>query len=247
MYSESHCHLGDMNLSDLHEAEKQGFRLLLNSGIDLPSSQKAIETARIHKIAKACIGIHPWYADEYDSNVRNKFIELAEDPECVAISEIGLDFVGRMTHEWVREDSYIDRKIQYETLDSQLGLARELSLPAIIHDRAPKMEVLDILEKSGNTNTGLAIHGFSKDLDYARRCVDNGIYLSVGLRTLQEADPVYTKAVTDTPLEYLLTETDSNKPEGVKTVCQLIANLKDTTMEEVGRVTTNNLINICSL
>lgn len=247
MYSESHCHLGDMNLADLQEAEKQGFKLLLNSGIDLPSSKQAIETAYRHRIAKACIGVHPWYANEYNSKVRDTFIELSEDPECVAISEIGLDFVGRMTHEWVREDSYIDRKIQYETLDSQLGLARELSLPAIVHDRAPKMEILEILEKSGNTNTGLAIHGFSKDLDYARRCVDNGIYLSVGLRTIQEADPVYTRAIKETPLEYLLTETDSNKPEGIKTVCQLIANLKDTAMEEVGRVTTNNLINLCSL
>ena len=247
MYSESHCHLGDMTLEDMKKAEKMGFKLLLNSGIDLNSSIQAIELAKKHSIAKACIGVHPWYADEYNSDVRNRFIELAEDKDCVAISEIGLDFVGRMTHDWVREDIYIDPKIQYEALDEQLGLARELSLPAIIHDRAPKMEILEILEKSGNTNQGLAIHGFSKDLDYARRCVDNGIYLSVGLRTIENADPFYIKAIKETPLEYLLTETDSNKPEGVLTVCRLIAQIKDGSMEEIGKATTENLLRLCKI
>jgi TatD DNase family protein len=245
MYSESHCHLGDMTWEDLVNAEKQGFTLLLTSGIDLPSSEQALKTAQRHSIAKACIGVHPWYANEYTAYVRERFTELTQNTECVAISEIGLDFIGRMTHNWVREDKYIDPKIQYETLDSQLGLARELSLPVIVHDRAPNTEILDILEKSGNSNFGVAIHGFSKDLDYARRCVDNGFYLSVGLRTIQNADPVYISAVKKTPIEYLLTETDSNKPEGVITVCKLIAELKGLTMEEVGRVTTENLMKLC--
>jgi TatD DNase family protein len=247
MYSESHCHLGEMTIEDLELAEKQGFKLLLTSGIDLPTSEQAITTSQRHPIAKACLGVHPWYADEYNSKIRERFTTLSQDDECVAISEIGLDFVGRMTHEWVREDRYIDPKIQYEALDSQLGLARELSLPVIVHDRAPGIEILEILEKSGNTNTGIAIHGFSKDLNYARRCVDNGIYLSVGLRTIQNADPSYTNAVKNTPLEYLLTETDSNKPEGVKTVCKLISELKDLSMVEVGKVTTENLIKLCGI
>ena len=55
------------------------------------------------------------------------------------------------------------------------------------------------------------------------------------------------KAVEGTPLEYLLTETDSSKPEGVKTVCKLIADLKGLSMEEVGRVTTENLMRLCGL
>jgi TatD DNase family protein len=247
MYSESHCHLGDMTVNDLNQAEKLGFTLLLTSGIDLPSSEQAIITARRHKIAKACVGVHPWYADEYNPQVEIRFSELADNPECVAISEIGLDFIGRMTHEWIRDERFIDPKIQYEALDAQLGLARELSLPALVHDRAPKMDILEILERSGNTNVGLAIHGFSKDIDYARRCVDNGIYLSVGLRTIQNGDPGFIKAVKETPIEYLLTETDSSKPEGVLTICKLVGHLKDISGEEVGKITTQNLMRLCSI
>lgn len=247
MYSESHCHLGNMSLGDLDKAEKQGFKLLLTSGIDLASSEQAIITSQRHRIAKACIGIHPWYADEYNTCVEKIFTELAQNSECVAISEIGLDFIGRMTHEWIREDRFISPKIQYETFDAQLGLARELCLPALVHDRAPNMDIIEILEKSGNSNIGLGIHGFSKNIDYARRCVDNGIYISLGLRTMQNADPSLINAIDKTPLEYLLTETDSDKPEGVITVCKLIGEIKGISREEVGKVTTNNLIRLCNL
>jgi TatD DNase family protein len=247
MYSESHCHLGDMTREALVESEQKGFSLLLSSGIDLASSEQAIEVAYRHTIAKACIGVHPWYADEYSNSVRERFLELADDPECVAVSEIGLDFKGRMTHKWVREDSFIDPRIQYEALDAQLGLARELSLPILVHDRASGMEILDMLERSGNVNTGIAIHGFSKDLEYARRCVDNGIYLSVGLRTMQSAEPGFIKAVKETPIEYLLTETDSAKPEGVITLCGLIGELKGMTREEVGTRATKNLMQLLGI
>ena len=247
MYSESHCHLGDMSLGDIREAEKMGFKLLLTSGIDSSSSEQAITTARRHEIVKSCVGVHPWYADEYNDDVGERFRELVKDPECVAISEIGLDFIGRMTHEWVREDRFIDPKIQYASLDAQLGIARELKMPAIVHDRAPGHEMLEILIKSGNTDTGLAIHGFSKDIDYARKCVDHGILLSVGLRTLQVADPMFIKAVAETPIEYLLTETDSSKPEGVITCCELIGEVKGMPKEDVGAACTRNLKRLLGL
>lgn len=247
MYSESHCHLGDMTVEDIDKAEKQGFTLLLTSGIDLPSSEQAVATAQRHNIVKACVGVHPWFADEYNSDIGLRFKELAQNSECVAISEIGLDFVGRMTHEWIREERYINPEIQYEALNAQLVLARELSFPAIVHDRAPEMELLDILEKSGNLETGLAIHGYSKDMDYAERCMDNGIYLSVGLRNIQGGDTSYLEVIKKTPLEYLLTETDTAKPEGVLTLCDLIAELKGLTREEVGKTTTGNLMRLCSL
>lgn len=236
-----------MSLGDIREAEKMGVKLLLTSGIDLPSSEETIITAGRHEIVKSCVGIHPWYADEYNDSVGTRFREIAKDPECVAISEIGLDFIGRMTHEWVREDRFIDPKIQYHALDAQLGIARDLKMPTIVHDRAPGQEMLEILIDSGNTDMGLAIHGFSKDVDYARKCVDHDIMLSVGLRTIQAGDPSYLKAVAETPIEYLLTETDSSKPEGVLTCCELIGEIKDMPKEDVGAVCTRNLQRLIGL
>ena len=104
-----------------------------------------------------------------------------------------------------------------------------------------------ILIDSGNTDTGLAIHGFSKDIDYARKCVDHGILLSIGLRTIQAADPIYLKAVAETPIEYMLTETDSSKPEGVISCCELIGEVKGMSKEDVGAACTKNLNRLLGL
>jgi len=219
----------------------------LTSGIDLDSSIEAVASAKKWDIVKGCVGIHPWYADEYTPEVDNQFRALAQEPEVVAISEIGLDFKGRMTKEWVREDRYIDREIQIESLRGQLRLAKELRIPAIVHDRAEGTEIIDIMLESGSTETGLAIHGFSKDLDYAKSCVENGIYLSVGLRTIQSKDPKYLEAVRWTPLEYLLTETDSGNPQGVHTVCDIIGEVKGLDRMQVGEAATRNLMRLCHL
>jgi len=247
MYSESHCHLRGITDEWIEKARSDGFRLLLNSGIDLGSSIEAVASAKKWDIVKGCVGIHPWYADEYNPGVERRFRALAREPEVVAVSEIGLDFKGRMTKEWVREDRYIDRDTQIESLRGQLRLAKELGLPAIVHDRADGDEILDILIDSGNVEVGLAIHGFSKDLDYAKRCVENGIYLSVGLRTIQSKEPEYLEAVRWTPLEYLLTETDSGTPQGVHTVCDAIGEVKGLKRMQVGEAATRNLMRLCHL
>ena len=234
MYSESHCHLSGITDEGIEKARNDGFRLLLTSGIDLDSSIEAVASAKKWDIVKGCVGIHPWYADEYT-------------PEVVAISEIGLDFKGRMTKEWIREDRYIDREIQIESLRGQLRLAKELRIPAIVHDRAEGTEIIDIMLESGSTETGLAIHGFSKDPGYAETCVNEGIYLSVGLRPLKAAEPGFHEAVKKLPLEHLLTETDSSDPQGVLTVCDMIAEMKGLTRKEVGEAATENLMRLCRL
>jgi TatD DNase family protein len=200
MYSESHCHLRAVTTEFVEKAEADGFKLLLNAGIDLKSSEEAVDTAKRYDIVKGCIGVHPWYADEYGGEVESRFRELAGYPDVVAVSEIGLDFVGRMTKEWVREDRFIDKNVQYRTLESQLRLAYGLGLPVIVHDRAPGQEILGTLLKSDNLETGIAIHGFNKDTEYARRCVDHGVYLSIGLRAIQDANESYRKAVEAIPL-----------------------------------------------
>jgi TatD DNase family protein len=247
MYSESHCHLSGITDEGIEKARSDGFRLLLTSGIDLSSSIEAADSAKKWDIVKGCVGIHPWYADEYTPEVEKRFRALAREPEVVAVSEIGLDFKGRMTKEWVREDRYIDRDTQIESLRSQLRLSKELGVPAIVHDRTEGTEIIDMLLESGSAETGLAIHGFSKDAGYAERCVDEGIYISIGLRPFKAAEPGFLEAVKKLPLEYLLTETDSSDPQGVLTVCDMIAEMKGLTRKEVGEAATENLMRLCRL
>ncbi|RJS89393.1 TatD family deoxyribonuclease [Candidatus Bathyarchaeota archaeon] len=247
MFVETHGHLvgvrGERDLDAVvRRAEEAGVVLILTAGIDLPSSVKAVEVAKRYETVKACVGIHPWYADEYDEEAERRLRELAGEREVVAISEIGLDFFGRMTHSWSFTSEYIEEEVQYRTLRGQLGLARERGLPVIVHDRAKGFETLEILEEEGVSEIGGAIHGFSRDLDYARRCIDLGVYLSVSDRALSRPENEgLREAVKEIPLEWLLTETDTGNPEGVVKAAERIAELKGLTTEEVGEATTSNL------
>jgi len=229
------------------EAKKARVELVLTAGIDMASSEEAVETAGKFDIVKGCVGIHPWYADEFGPENLGKLRELAKRDEVVAISEIGLDFVGRMTRQWERTEEYIDPDIQREAFRVQIGLARELGLPVLVHDRAPGQEVLDILEEEGIVGVGAAIHGFTKGPEYAKRAIEMGVYLSIGRALQRGENKDLEEAVRQTPVEWLLTETDSGDPTGVLTVAEKIGELKGLARDEVGLAATKNLKKLLKL
>jgi len=193
------------------------------------------------------VGIHPWYADTYGAEALEGLRELAGNPEVVAVSEVGLDYVGRMTPDWVRTDEIIDPEVQRAALRGQLGLARELGLPVIVHDRTPGLELLEILEEEGVVEVGAAIHGFAKDAEYVVRAVEMGVYLSIGRSVTREKNEVLMEAIRQVPLDWILTETDSSDPTRVLEVAEKAAEVKGLTREEVGRAATRNLKKLLKL
>ena len=247
MYSESHCHFRGPSNESVLKAEEAGLELILAAGIDVESSAEAVSVANQHSSVKGCVGIHPWRADTFSPGTLEELRELSLGPEVVAISEIGLDYVGRRTAEWESTDEVVDPDIQRRSMRAQIALAVERGLPVLVHDRTPTEEVLDILEETGVLEVGAAIHGFSKGVGYARRCVDIGVYLSIGKRTIEQGEKHFVEAVRQTPLEWLLTETDTGEPAGVVVVAEKIAELKGISREKVGRVTTENLIKLVRL
>lgn len=99
MFSESHCHLESLSSESLEQALKKaeglGVELILTAGIELPTSELATKIAGKYSVVKACVGIHPWNADLYNDEALHRLRVLAASREVVAISEIGLDYVGR--------------------------------------------------------------------------------------------------------------------------------------------------------
>jgi TatD DNase family protein len=241
MFSESHCHLGDMSNEDIKRAETTGLVLMITMGLDEVSIDTALRLAKRHTSVKLSLAVHPLYSDEYTEDTRRRFLELAENPEVVAIGETGLDYTGRMSHQWVREERYVDMEIQRATFRAHVELAKELNLPVIVHDRTPSQEALDILKEMSAAKTGAIIHGFSKDEAYAQRCEELGIHLSLGLRTLQAPPPGFEAAVKHTPMKLIATETDSNKPWEVIKACEIIGKIKGLETKKVGSAATENL------
>ena len=102
---------------------------------------------------------------------RRSYDELRTWPankRVVAVGEIGLDF----------HYDHSPRDVQRDVFRAQVRLAREASLPVIIHTREADDETAALLEVRGRGKTGGVIHCFTGGHDLARRALALGFYLS---------------------------------------------------------------------
>lgn len=123
----------------------------------------------------------------------------AAEPRLRAIGEIGLDF------HW--DDC--PPEIQYQAFAAQLDLARELSLPVVIHCREAEKECLLTLESRNFQGYPLLWHCFGGDAALARRIIHNGWHISIPGPVSYPANSALREAVAAIPDDRLLLETDA--------------------------------------
>jgi TatD DNase family protein len=247
MLIDTHAHL-DMKDFDpdrqatLDRALEGGITHIVTIGIDLSSSLKALELANTHDFVYASVGYHPHNATHIDEQVMTELEKLVSEPKVVAWGEIGLDFYRR----------YSPPDMQMEAFKRQLGMAMDLDLPVIIHDREAHTELFEILEEMRKGKAKGVIHCFSGNYDMAMALVEMGYYISIpGTVTYKKALQVQEVA-TGIPLDRLLVETDApflapvpyrgkrNEPLFVTYTAQKIAELRNMSFEEVALKTSEN-------
>ena len=74
-----------------------------------------------------------------------------------------------------------------------------------------------------------------------------GIFLSVGHRSLTADNLELFETIKQTPIEWVLTKTASDDPEGFLKLTQRIGELKGSKRDEVGLATTMNLKKVIEL
>jgi len=242
MFSDAHSHLDFTAIKEIEEAKKYNVEPILVAGTDIHSSEIAIRLAQEYSSIFACIGLHPWKADQYNEKTLVELKGLASSNKVAAISEIGLDYFGRRTSTGEFTTECVSRETQMNVFHNQLGLAKDLELPVIIHERASTEDILQILAKENNAEYGAVIHGFSGDINIAQRYIELGTYLSIGPRAMNnERNELFIKAVEWIPIDKILLETDAGNPVEVIKVAEKIASIKGLTTEEVGELATSNL------
>jgi len=240
-FSDAHCHVDHASVARIIEAEDLGVTLILVAGTDIESSRESVSLAADHSSLLACVGLHPWRADQFNEETLARLEELLASDRVAAISEIGLDYVGRRTGAGAYTTETVGREVQLRAFRAQLLLAEEAALPTIIHERGALDDVLRVVAEEKPSH-GFAIHGFLGTVGEARRCIGAGAYLSIGPRALNMANNEgFLQAVKIIPYDRLLLETDSGDPAEVIKVAKRVAHLKELTVEEVGKVTTTNL------
>lgn len=240
---DTHCHLDnekfDEDRLEVIERIKENLEFCVNIGYDLASSKKSLKLAKEYDFIYAVIGVHPIDIAEYDEEVEKELELLGKNPKVVAIGEIGLDY------HWMTEP----KEIQQERFKRQLELAERLNKPVVIHTRDAMEDTVNILKDYPNI-TGV-IHCYPGSLETAKQLVDR-FYLGIGGTLTFKNSKKAVEVVKDIPLDRIVIETDCpyltpepfrgkrNEPIYVEYVAKKIAEIKEISVEDVTKITTEN-------
>ena len=265
---DSHAHLAEEAYDEdrvevLKRASEAGIDSVIVIGYDAPSCHRAIKVVREFGVEKrqerdrvagsrrsgaskshgvqlfATAGVAPHHVLETNENDLAAVREMLSEEVVVAVGEIGLDY---------HYDMPLDK--QRELFAHQLEWAVEFQLPVVIHSREAEDDVLFSLREK-KCSRGV-IHCFTEGPNMARGAVKLGFYVSfAGILTFKNAHELRAIAA-EVPLERILIETDSpflapvpyrgkrNEPAFVVEVARTIAELHGISLEEVGRITSEN-------
>ena len=246
MLFDTHAHMDDRAFDTdrdelLAALPGQGLALVMNPGCSLASSRNAVKLANTYDYIYAAVGSHPDVADEVNEAVLEEYRRLVrENPKVKAIGEIGLDYHY--------ED--IPRDIQLKAFRMQMELARELKLPAIVHEREAHDDGMKVVHEFPEV-TGV-FHCYSGSAEMARQLVDRGWYIGfTGVLTFKNARKAIEVA-SSIPLDRIVLETDCpymspepfrgrrNDPGKLYRMAEKLAEIRGMSVEEIHTITTEN-------
>jgi TatD DNase family protein len=268
--TDTHCHLDFNKFDEdrdtvIERARQAGVTRIVVPALDLESSRAALQLAANTTDIYAGVGFHPTDAQKWNGSSYEDLKRLitSDSPQnrIVAIGEIGIDYY------WVKEP--VDRARQSEVLRLQLELAQAVDKPAIIHMREEEdawfgqasVDLLRILaewhqrlqaQKHPLAERPGVLHSFNGTLETAQKAIELNFYIGVtGPVTYKNAEEK-RRIIRALPLERLLIETDApfltpvphrgkrNEPAFVVHIADKIAEIHDTTREQVAEITTTN-------
>ena len=243
MYIDTHAHLYYDNLKNqlakvVERAEAAGVTQIICVGTDLPSSETSISIAEKYDAVFATVGVHPHDAKDAPDDYLHQLRDLTSHSKVVAVGEMGLDYFR----------DFSPRNVQKEVFQSQLALARELDLPAVIHNRDADEDILKILEEVRYEKS--VLHCFSSNTEMAGRAISLGCLLSFTGNVTFGKNHTESVLLT-TPLNRIMLETDCpfmtpvpnrgklNEPANILHIAQWIARIKRIDVSEVAESTTS--------
>lgn len=246
MLFDTHAHMDDRAFDADREAllaklPEAGIQYLMNPGCSLASSEAACALAGQYDYIYAAVGSHPDAADEVNDETIARYCTLiAENPKVKAIGEIGLDYHY--------ED--IPRDVQQQAFRMQMGLAGEMNLPVIIHEREAHEDGMRIVEEYPDV-TGV-FHCYSGSLEMAKVLVKKGWYIGfTGVLTFKNARKA-VEVAANLPLDRIVLETDCpymspepfrgkrNDPSRLYRMAERLAEIRGLSVEEIHAITVEN-------
>lgn len=207
---DSHCHLaGEEFIADLSGVVSRAKAAGVLRAVVILSATDDGELARRDAVSEAwpevryACGVHPHEAGKFSEAPESAGERLrsliADRPDVRLVGEIGLDY----------HYDFAPRDVQQRVFRAQLGVARSMRMPVVIHTREAWDDTVAILRDERAGETGGVFHCFTGDEAQAREALDLGFCLSYsGIVTFPRAENIRAAARL-TPADRLLTETDS--------------------------------------
>ncbi len=251
---DSHAHYFDSRLEGLGGADKVlaeevfggEVARVINVGTSGRTNLLCIEQAKKYDRMYAAVGIHPEDARELPDDPEQELMKLRgllenkKENKIVAIGEIGFDY---------HYEGY-DKEKQARYFEEQMKLARELSMPVVIHDREAHGDCFDMILKYPEV-TGV-FHSYSGSAEMASELVKRGWYISFsGVLTFKNARKA-VEVAESVPLDRVLIETDTpylaphpfrgqiNHSGLVRYTAEKLAEIRGLSADEIADITFDN-------
>jgi len=244
--ADSHVHLHAYDdgavAAMLARAAERGVERVVAVSVDLASARRTLGIAARHPDrVVAAVGLHPGHlAEAPDEATWRELARLAGDPRVGAIGECGVDAI----------DGEAGEAAQLATLARHARLAKELGKPLLLHLRGNDLvgPALGVLAAVGLGAGRGVVHYFVGDRELADRYLDAGLLLSLGKPLTRAENASLREAARGAPSDRLLLETDTypipgrtTEPADTRVVAEALAVLRGATVEEIARVTGENL------
>jgi TatD DNase family protein len=256
MFIDTHAHLCDPDFAEdlaplIERAQAARVTQIVSIATDLESARKTLDIAHRFDSVYAAVGLHPGEIPNVTLCDMKELAQLATEPKVVAIGETGLDYF---------REAQTDLALRQQQIDlfwAQLELAKEQQLPVVIHNRSAEQDILDILQAHAE---GLpkdwrpwgVMHCFSGSEKFAFDCIEIGLLISyTGILTFKSAASL-REVAKKVSLDCVMLETDApylapvpnrgkrNEPSYVPHIAQMLAEVKNASVEEIARATTEN-------
>jgi TatD DNase family protein len=248
---DSHCHLADdVFAAGIGDVVARAGEAGVHAAICILDGTASVELGRVDALRTVwpalafTVGVHPHRAGTVgpDVDVASMVGNLADQVGACAIGEVGLDY----------HYDFAPRAVQRDVFAAQVRLARERSLPIVIHTREADADTVDVLERAGGGDVRGVFHCFTGNAVLAARALALGFHLSFsGIVTFPRAQDLRAVAA-DVPRDRVLIETDSpylapvphrgrrNEPGYVGAVARTLAELWQVPIEDVQARTAAN-------
>ncbi|MCH7396787.1 TatD family hydrolase [Belliella sp. DSM 107340] len=246
-FSDTHAHIYsskyDSDREDvIRETFDNGVQRIFMPNVDVETIDSMLEVELNHP--QKCIpmmGLHP--CDVKKDFEKSLYImeEWINKRDFAGIGETGLDLY------W--DKTFFEQ--QKEALRIQIQWAKDKKWPIILHCRESMDETIEIIKEMNGVDLFGIFHCFTGSVTQANQIIEMGFKLGIGgVSTYKNGG--LDKVLPEIGLDHLVLETDGpylapiphrgkrNSPAYIPIIAQRVADLCQTSLEEVSRITQNN-------